>query len=148
MLGVQFVQLPRSRRLRPVPVTPHVSLRILLVDDEPAIRKGVGRYLRQRGCAVEIAADGAKALDLVARVPFDAIITDVEMPVMDGETLWRRTVALHPELGHRFLFCTGSSLPASLAADPRIRVLAKPFELSELWTALTDLLSDTPSSAD
>jgi len=129
-------------------MTPPALLRILVVDDEPAIRKGVGRYLRQRGCAVEIAADGAKALDLVARASFDAIVTDVQMPLMDGETLWRRTVALHPELRHRFLFCTGSSLPASLAAEPRIRVLAKPFELSDLWTALTDLLGDTPSSAD
>lgn len=129
-------------------MTPPVSLRILVVDDEPAIRKGVGRYLRQRGCAVEIAADGAKALDLVARVPFDAIVTDLQMPVMDGETLWRRAIMLHPHLRRRFLFCSALPLPVSIAAEPRIRFLPKPFELSDLWTALTDLLGDTPSSAD
>ncbi len=129
-------------------MTPPVSLRILVVDDEPAIRKGVGRYLRQRGCAVEIAADGAKALDLVARAPFDAIVTDIQMPLMDGETFWRQAVTLHPHLRGRFLFCSALPLPVSVAAEPRIRFLPKPFELAELWTALSDLLSDTPSSAD
>lgn len=132
--------------MRPIPVTPLVSLRILVVDDEPAIRRGVGRYLRQRGCVVEIAADGAKALDLVARAPFDAIITDIQMPLMDGEAFWRQAVTLHPHLRGRFLFCSALPLSVSIAAEPRIRFLPKPFDLSELWTALTDLLSDTPSS--
>jgi CheY-like chemotaxis protein len=91
---------------------------------------------------VEIAADGAKALDLVARTPFDAIITDVQMPLLDGETLWRQAVTLHPHLRHRFLFCSALPLPVSLAAEPRIRFLAKPFELSDLWAALTDLLGE------
>ena len=126
-------------------MTPPALLRILVVDDEPAIRRGVGKYLRQRGCAVEIAADGAKALDLVARAPFDAIVTDIQMPLMDGETFWRRAVTLHPHLRGRFLFCSALPLPVSIAAEPRIRFLPKPFELSELWVALTDLLGEAAS---
>ncbi|MBV8740495.1 MAG: response regulator [Sinobacteraceae bacterium] len=63
--------------------------RILAVDDSPAMRQMVGFTLRSAGHEVEQAADGCEALQIAGRSKFDLIITDVNMPRMDGITLVR-----------------------------------------------------------
>ncbi|MBV9914269.1 MAG: response regulator [Sinobacteraceae bacterium] len=63
--------------------------RILAVDDSPAMRQMVGFTLRSAGHEVEQAADGCEALQIAGRSRFDLIITDVNMPRMDGITLVR-----------------------------------------------------------
>ncbi len=63
--------------------------RILAVDDSPAMRQMVGLTLRSAGHEVEHAADGCEALQIAGRSKFDLIITDVNMPRMDGITLVR-----------------------------------------------------------
>ncbi len=64
--------------------------RILVVDDEPQIRLAVERSLLARGYDVQVAGDGAEALDLAAaRLP-DLVILDLNMPVMDGLECCRR----------------------------------------------------------
>jgi len=72
-----------------VPQPPELSgARILVVDDEPVNARLVMAMLRAEGHAVTVATDGAQAVDLAAvddeGAPFDAIIMDVQMPVMDG----------------------------------------------------------------
>lgn len=117
--------------------------RILIVDDEPAIRRALSRYLRSRGCDVETAAHGRAALSLLAQAGFDAIVSDVEMPQMDGVTFLRLALAREPSLRHRVLLC-GASWPGPEADDPAIRFLAKPFGGDELWEALVRLLAAPP----
>ena len=63
--------------------------RILAVDDSAAMRQMVGITLTGAGHEVEQAADGCEALQMAARSKFDLIITDVNMPRMDGITLVR-----------------------------------------------------------
>jgi two-component system chemotaxis response regulator CheY len=63
--------------------------RILAVDDSPAMRQMVGLTLSRAGHEVEQAADGCEALQIAGRSKFDLIITDVNMPRMDGITLVR-----------------------------------------------------------
>jgi two-component system, chemotaxis family, chemotaxis protein CheY len=63
--------------------------RILAVDDSPAMRQMVGVTLRSAGHEVEQAADGCEALQIAGRSKFDLVITDVNMPHMDGITLVR-----------------------------------------------------------
>lgn len=111
-----------------------------MVDDDPGVRSAVYRYLRRQGCAVEAAANGTEGLDWVARANFDAIVTDIQMPSVDGAEFWRQAVALRPILLDRFLFCSALPLPTSMARDHSIRFLSKPFDLADLWTTLTDLL--------
>lgn len=118
-----------------------------MVDDEPSIRAALCRYLHRQGCVVEAAADGAEGLEWVARASFDAIVSDIQMPSVDGATFWRRTIALHPHLRRRFLFCSALPLPESLAAERSIRFLRKPFELAEVWATLADLLETPPPPA-
>jgi EAL domain-containing protein (putative c-di-GMP-specific phosphodiesterase class I) len=63
--------------------------RILLVDDEPALLEVWGEILRDAGWTVETAADGAAALKLLTRDSFDAILTDIDMPGLNGLQLLR-----------------------------------------------------------
>ena len=61
--------------------------RILIVDDDYAIRNILTRYLLIQGYAVETAKDGQEALQILAGYHFDAVLTDLHMPYMDGLTL-------------------------------------------------------------
>ena len=63
--------------------------RILAVDDSAAMRQMVGITLTGAGHEVQQAADGREALAIAERQRFDLVITDVNMPVMDGLTLVR-----------------------------------------------------------
>jgi len=124
--------------------------RVLVVDDHPGMRKALCSLLHRRGCAVEAAADGREALECLARERFDAVVSDIEMPVMDGLTLQRHVVAQHPALRHRFLLCSGLSLPP-LSLDPAVPFLQKPVGDEELWAALCRLLAapaETPATSD
>lgn len=58
--------------------------RILVVDDEKIIREGCSRILRKDRHLVETASDGATAVEMVRKEPFDIIILDIKMPAMDG----------------------------------------------------------------
>lgn len=74
-----------------VPVTVPVSpLRVLLVDDSRATRAMMRRFLEDEGFEVEAAANGVEAWALVRSGDFDCVVTDIEMPEMDGLELTRR----------------------------------------------------------
>jgi two-component system, chemotaxis family, sensor kinase CheA len=63
--------------------------RILLVDDTPFFREAVGRYLIAAGLQVTSAVHGKDAIEKLAQGPFDLVVSDIEMPVMDGWTFAR-----------------------------------------------------------
>jgi DNA-binding response OmpR family regulator len=57
---------------------------VLVVDDEAEFIDSLGKLLRRRGFEVEVAADGAKAVELALGKPFDVALLDVKMPGLDG----------------------------------------------------------------
>jgi two-component system, OmpR family, response regulator MprA len=65
-------------------------VRILVVDDEPAVREALDRALRLEGYEVDLAGDGGEALALMGRRPPDAVVLDVMMPQVDGLEVCRR----------------------------------------------------------
>jgi len=70
---------------------------VLLVDDEPHIRKYVGLILRQLGIAKLVeAANGAEAIAAYQAAPVDLVLLDVNMPVMDGLETLRKLKAIDP----------------------------------------------------
>jgi two-component system chemotaxis sensor kinase CheA len=75
-----------SAAARFTPRTPH-STRILVVDDMATTRELERSILTAAGYDVEVAADGAQALERLREVSFDLVVTDIEMPVMDGVAL-------------------------------------------------------------
>jgi len=114
---------------------------ILVVDDEPAVRRALERALLLDRYEVELAADGREALDSLAESPADAVILDVMMPGIDGLEVCRRLRAA----GDRTPILM---LTARDAIDDRVQgldvgaddYLVKPFALRELQARLRALL--------
>jgi len=127
-----------------VPASRITDLAILVVDDEPAVRSPISRFLRRRGARVEEAGDGLAALDLLKSHEFDVILADVRMPRMDGVGLYLTIERTHPAMMGRVLFLSGdiSQLQdLSLGRIPSNRMVIKPVELFTLEDAIADLLA-------
>jgi two-component system response regulator MprA len=116
-------------------------MRILVVDDEPSVRTALERALSPEGYEVDLAADGAEALDRLAAAPPDAVVLDVGMPHVDGLEVCRRM----RQAGDRTPVLM---LTARDAIDDRVEgldagaddYLVKPFALRELRARLRALL--------
>ena len=121
------------------------DLRILIVDDEDAVRRPMAKYLTRRGAQVTEAHDGEAALARLRDGPFDVILADLRMPRMGGVELYARLEQAHPEAAARVLFLSGD---ISQLAEPgntpvaRERVLVKPVELSELERRIVEFALD------
>ena len=109
------------------------QLRILLVDDEEAIRSPIARFLGRRGATVLEASDGAEALELLERTDVDAMLVDLRMPRMDGAAFCAQLERRQPALLDRVVLLSGdlSQLEGALPV-PADRVLVKPVELREI----------------
>jgi two-component system response regulator MprA len=126
-------------------------MRVLIVDDEPALRTALERALRLEGHEVQLAGDGLRALDAVAMSRPDAIVLDVAMPGLDGLEVCRRMRAG----GDRTPVLM---LTARDAVDDRVAgldagaddYLVKPFALKELKARLRALLrrAEPPPGAE
>ncbi|MGZ3451501.1 MAG: response regulator, partial [Polyangiales bacterium] len=106
--------------------------RVLIVDDEPSILRAVSRTLG-RSHDVETATDGDEALEMIRRdaTRFDAVMTDVQMPRMNGVDLYRAVEREFPSVAERVLFMTGGVFAAEVEQFLRgvkHRVLRKPFD--------------------
>jgi two-component system, cell cycle response regulator CpdR len=118
--------------------------RILLAEDEEALRAFVARALVQDGHTVVATADGAEALDVLTRdaAGFDLLLTDIRMPVMDGIALALAAARDRPDL--IILLMTGYADQRERASglDALIHdVIAKPFSLAEIKAAVAEALA-------
>ncbi|MGE0034406.1 MAG: response regulator [Xanthobacteraceae bacterium] len=117
--------------------------RILIAEDEEAIRHLVARALRQDGHEVMMAKDGAEALDVLAREPgaFELLLTDIRMPVMDGIALALAATRDHPALTILLMTGYADQRERAQGLDAIIHdVVAKPFTLATIRTAVADAL--------
>jgi CheY-like chemotaxis protein len=120
--------------------------RILVADDEEAIRNLLARALRQDGHEVMTACDGADALELLVREngAFELLLTDIRMPVMDGIALALAAARDHPAV--TILLMTGYADQRERAhgLDALIHdVLTKPFSLADMRSAVDGALMAT-----
>jgi chemosensory pili system protein ChpA (sensor histidine kinase/response regulator) len=118
--------------------------KVLVVDDSISIRKYVQRFLDRSGYEVEVATDGMNALEVMGRVKFDAVITDLEMPVMHGYDLMaemRRNPVLAPIPVIVLTSRAGEKHRQKALEMGAQDYLVKPFEEQEMIGALKRLLS-------
>jgi signal transduction histidine kinase len=100
--------MPRVGASGPITgVLPLHGLRVLLVEDEEAVRRPVARYLSRRGADVAEAGHGEEALVRVRDFHPDVIVADLRMPVMDGLEFYQQLRAEDPRLAERLLFLSG-----------------------------------------
>ena len=118
--------------------------RVLVVDDESELAEVMRDMLESAGYDVAIAESGAVALELLATARFDAIVSDLRMPDMDGAGLWREVSARHPLVARSMLFVTGDTLSPD-ARDflrrSRCASLDKPFSKADLLARVAALLA-------
>jgi two-component system response regulator MprA len=116
-------------------------MRVLVVDDEPAVREALGRTLRFEGYDVELASDGAEALGALSERRPDMIVLDVMMPRLDGLEACRRLRAAGDTLPVLMLTARDGVGDRVAGLDAGADdYLVKPFALEELLARVRALL--------
>lgn len=112
----------------------HTSRKILVVDDDDAIRAMVERVLRREHYDVECARDGFEAIEKLARNEYTTVLLDLMMPRVDGHGVLRFLETERPDSKPRVILMTANLQGASTAAaaEPVCRVMPKPFDIHQL----------------
>jgi two-component system cell cycle response regulator CpdR len=107
-------------------------VRILLAEDDDAMRQYLSRALEKSGYEVVAVDRGTEALPLIETDRFDLLLTDIVMPEMDGIELAQHAATIAPDM--RVMFITGFAAVTLKAgkAVPQAKVLSKPFHLRDL----------------
>jgi len=112
---------------------PVVRRRVLVVDDEAAIREILAAWLEQYEFAVHTVPDGASALTLLQTAPVDVILVDLQMPGISGLEMALEVHKTSPCIPMALMTGTPMALqPAHLRQAGISRVFAKPFDLEVL----------------
>lgn len=113
--------------------------RILVIDDERAVRDLISDALSIEGHEVFTAENGKEGLDLIGQYRFDLIFCDLRMPEMDGQALYEEIQRDHPQVLKRIVFVTAQAHSTDYGLFLRttgIPVIEKPFTLSQLRQAV------------
>lgn len=130
--------------MNPSPTLPLTPGHILFVDDEPALLQGVERSLRPTRNAWQcaFADDPAAALDLMGHTPFDVVVSDMQMPGMNGVEFLARAEQLSPDTV-RVMLTGNADLKTAIAAVNEghiFQFLVKPCENEQLIQSVTAAL--------
>jgi len=112
------------------------TIRVLVVDDLPEMREIIAQLLVHEGFRTSLAADGQEAMNLLMEQWFDIVVSDVQMPRMDGFELLQAVHLRYPHLSVILMsaFADRETEEAALAWGA-VALLQKPFEIKAL-TAL------------
>lgn len=116
-------------------------VRVLVVDDEPAICRALSIALTRAGYDALTAQSGDAALSMLASEHVDVMVIDLRIPDTRGDVVFELAAATHPHLRHQTLFMTGdiSERAHKLILSCKCPSVRKPFELRELITAVGKL---------
>ncbi len=112
--------------------------RVLVVDDEPDVAELVAEILKKEGFAVDLAASGAEALQQLEGQSYDVVLSDLNMPGVDGRGLFEGMKNAYPDMAKRVAFITGDTMGAASQKllketnRPHLEKPVSPAELREL----------------
>lgn len=115
--------------------------RILIAENELALREFIARGLERRGHSVLAMDDGATAAEALKDQNFDLLLTDIDMPIMDGIALVSLVAPNHPSM--KIVVMSGHEHQLERAQDmTRVvaRVIAKPFTIAEICDAVEETI--------
>ncbi len=112
--------------------------KVLIVDDDQGVRQFLLRVLENRNLELDVACSGREALALLAGKRYDLLITDYQMPEVDGAELIRRARSRYPALG--VIGISGHSQQIALREAGAQVCLRKPFSLPLLDEAILQVL--------
>ncbi len=139
--GLPLTAVPRPD---PPPVESARERRVLVIEDEPEVRRVVERLLSRAGYGVELALDGASGLQLLQQDPkrFDAVLLDLKMPGMDGWECLERLDRVRPlpVLVTSGYDPSGDEIPAR-RGDAPLAFIGKPYSGRALFAALDGLFA-------
>jgi DNA-binding response OmpR family regulator len=121
-----------------------VTTRILVVDDEPALRRTLERALRSHRYEVVSVADPHSAYQILGESNFDLVLLDLRLPQMAGDTFFLAVVRQWPRMVGRVILMSGDpspqqpEWPSELSGCP---VLHKPFSLATLVNTVDQVLA-------
>jgi two-component system NtrC family sensor kinase len=141
----QHLNAPAARAAQqPISLDAFKGLRVLVVEDEPALAVAVSEALSDAGFAVDRAGDGEEGLTRLTEARYDLIVCDLKMPRIDGMQFYRAMAAATPTLARRVIFVTGDVAGTDaerFLEETGCRWLSKPFRLGDLLRAARDTLS-------
>lgn len=119
---------------------------ILLVDDEPLLRQNLSKFLKVLGHDVLVAGNGREAMSVIEGSSVDLVVTDVNMPDMDGLELLNALRGRTPPLPIVVMSGGGRFDKAMLLQSAKVLgavvILAKPFSLADLKSAVEEALGE------
>ncbi len=118
--------------------------RVLVVDDERAVRDCLLLMLSENGCLAESASSAREALAILKAQPFDLVVTDFIMRGINGRQLAWAIKGLYPRMP--IIMLTGCFPPGPI--DEIDMVLLKPFSRQQLWTAMGVVLLNLTSRSE
>ncbi len=119
--------------------------RVLIVDDEEDIARLTAVFIGEMGFDVMPAKDGREALTIIESFKPDIVVSDIHMPEIDGDELYRKIVVATPSYAKRFVFMTGSGIDSQLTQflnDTGCLILTKPFDFQELSNVIERKIKD------
>lgn len=130
--------------------TPAHKQRILVVDDEPAIRDLVCQVLTNDGHTAEQPSDSQEALRMIRNHRYDCVILDLRMPDISGQQLYQIIAETDASLARKVIFVTGDTVRRETrefleaTGNP---VFSKPFNISDLRRQIQEL-AEAPGSEE
>lgn len=117
-------------------------MRLLLLDDDPAMQRLIATVLRRAGYRVDIVSAGDQAIEKIGRIRYHALLLDLMTPTEGGMTVVRHLKKHKPEMLRRVLLVTGSpkSVLRTVAGDVAA-VVQKPFEAAQLVETVERVLN-------
>jgi chemosensory pili system protein ChpA (sensor histidine kinase/response regulator) len=117
-----------------LPLEQHLKKKVLVVDDDDAIRAMVERVLQREQFEVDSARDGHEAIEKLTRSDYATVLLDLMMPRVDGHGVLRYLEENH-EVPKPFVIVMTANLQGAsetAAARPVFRILSKPFDIQQL----------------